>query len=747
MKIVGYSDRLSVEPGQSIDFMISCQPQSYQASVVRLYHGDTNPHGPGYRADSVPSAVDGTYNGVEQLLRPGSYGRADFSGIDRIGDFTVSAWIRPTTPDKEDQTVLAATADDGTGFELGLRAGVPTLTLATADGTAVIEGGRPVESDNWYFLAATYDAASRHAAIMLDPLNTTAGELADQMSGPTDVTDQNRGLAPASVTIAARLEAGDDRPTGLYNGKIDSPRIFDRALSADELAHARQQYEAAPPSDGLLAAWDFSKDISSTTITDVSRHGRHGRVIQRPTRAVTGPNWDGSESSWRHAPNQYGAIHFHDDDLDDAGWDRSVQWTVPADTASGIYALRLETDGGEDEIPFVVRPPRGQASARALFIVPTFSYLAYGNEHMLTGTSLDGMSGGTHEGGSTAVRSYPATPEDRYIVENRLHSLYDRHSDGSGVCYSSWKRPVVNMRPRYVEPPLDEGNGAPHQFNADLHLVDWLYELGYPVDVVTDDDLYREGWGLLDQYKVVLTGTHHEYWSAGMLDALYTYLNSGGRLMYLSGNGFYWVTELDPENGHTVEIRRRPPSTRAWETEPGEGNLSFTGELGGLWRYRNRTPQRMVGIGFSAQGLAPGRPYTRCPDSFDPEVSWVFDGIDEDEPIGDHPCLVSRYGAAGFEVDRVDYSLGTPHRTKILATATGFSDAYQHCSEEVMMSDSAQGGTVEERVRADMVLLEYPHGGGVFAPGSIAWCGCLSYDNYKNAVSRITQNVLDRFLA
>ena len=31
--------------------------------------------------------------------------------------------------------------------------------------------------------------------------------------------------------------------------------------------------------------------------------------------------------------------------------------------------------------------------------------------------------------------------------------------------------------------------------------------------------------------------------------------------------------------------------------------------------------------------------------------------------------------------------------------------------------------------------------------GSIAWCGALSHNGYENNVSRITENVLRRFLA
>ena len=40
---------------------------------------------------------------------------------------------------------------------------------------------------------------------------------------------------------------------------------------------------------------------------------------------------------WRHAPREYAAIHFHDDDLHDAGWATDFDFTVPADLPSGAY--------------------------------------------------------------------------------------------------------------------------------------------------------------------------------------------------------------------------------------------------------------------------------------------------------------------------------------------------------------------------------------------------------------------------
>jgi len=62
-----------------------------------------------------------------------------------------------------------------------------------------------------------------------------------------------------------------------------------------------------------------------------------------------------------------------------------------------------------------------------------------------------------------------------------------------------------------------------------------------------------------------------------------------------------------------------------------EGGLGTTGELGGLWRYRGRAPQRVVGVGFASQGWGGACGYRRLPDSFDPRAAFIFAGIGAEE--------------------------------------------------------------------------------------------------------------------
>jgi len=290
-----------------------------------------------------------------------------------------------------------------------------------------------------------------------------------------------------------------------------------------------------------------------------------------------------------------------------------------------------------------------------------------------------------------------------------------------------------------MRPNIRLFNARAWQFTGDLQLIDWLDRTGRDVDIVCDLDLHRAGRDLLDGYQCVLTGTHPEYVSAEMLDALEQYVGGGGRLMYLGGNGLYWVTGHDPEDDRIIEIRRWG-GTEAWTAPPGEYRLASTGELGGIWRNRGRAPQKLTGIGFIAQGLDAASGYRRRDDA-DPQAAWVLDGVDE-ELFGLAGTLG---GAAGMEIDSVDATLGTPEQAVVVATSEGHSDDMLLCREAMGMTLPHIGGARNPRVHADMVLVPWPGGGGVFAPGSISWAASLAIDGYAGPVSRIMANVLDRF--
>jgi N,N-dimethylformamidase len=277
------------------------------------------------------------------------------------------------------------------------------------------------------------------------------------------------------------------------------------------------------------------------------------------------------------------------------------------------------------------------------------------------------------------------------------------------------------------------------QFVADTYLTAWLERAGQRFDVFTDEDLHHEGAELAGRYRALITGTHPEYYSTAMLDALEGYLEGGGRLMYMGGNGFYWRIAYHPTRRGVIEVRRAENGTRAWAADPGEAHHAFTGEYGGLWRSLGRAPNRLVGVGFAAQGFDGTTYYRRTAASHDARAGFVFKGV-EGEVIGDHGRFAS---ASGQEIDRFDVRLGSPRHALVLASSENQPPGMLRTTEEFLMTVPLGN---DPNVRSDLVFFECPNGGAVFSTGSIGWGAALAHDDYDNDVARVTRNVLERFL-
>ena len=136
--------------------------------------------------------------------------------------------------------------------------------------------------------------------------------------------------------------------------------------------------------------------------------------------------------------------------------------------------------------------------------------------------------------------------------------------------------------------------------------------------------------------------------------------------------------------------------------------------------------------------------YRRLPDSHDERAAFIFEGLDPDEVIGDFGYVLN--GAAGDEVDRFGFDLGTPAHALRLATSMGLDDRYQITQEELLMTAPGQGGTENGLGRSDLTyFFEIDGGGAVFSVGPICWAGSLAWNGYDNNVARVTGNVLARF--
>ena len=724
MKITGYADRFSVAPGETIRFMVSSDAPRYRADIVRLVRGDTNPEGPGFQEREIKTATSGEYPGRVQKIHAGSAAIAP--NMPALKSFTIAAMIWPTLPDR--WQALFSQGHDGAGWALTLG---DDGCLALRLGGERIVLSKPLLSRHWYSVGASFE--HKTGALRLWQRQLLPYPLADR-SDERSVTVAANAMKPAAAPLVMAAMQGDHL-SNHFNGKIDSPRLYDRALSPDEADRAVRDSTEALRMPGLVAAWDFARAMTGTKIEDIGPNALHGELVNLPARAMKGWNWNGTVMDWKQAPEQYGAIHFHEDDIYDAGWQEDFRLEVPRDLKSGIYAARLRSGDDEDHIPFFVRPPKGERTADIAFLAPTASYMAYAN---------DANSFSSPGAQMVIGRLMVLQQQDLHLMLHPEYcaSLYDNHVDGSGICYSSRLRPILNLRPKYASWLGAKGSGL-WQFNADLHLTDWLERKGFTFDVITDEDLHAQGYDLLKGYRVLLTGSHPEYYSTRMHDAVTRYTQEGGRLMYLGANGFYWRIAWHQSLPGVIEVRRAEDGIRTWAAEPGEYFHSFSGEYGGLWRRLGRTPQQLVGTGFTAQGFDVSSHYRRKPGSFDPRAKFIFEGIGDDELIGDFGLVGD--GAAGLELDRADPLLGTPPHALVLASSENHTDLYMVVCEEILVNTPDLTGSQSPLVRADLVFFETPKGGGVFSVSSIAWMGSLSHNNYDNNVSRITENVLRRF--
>jgi len=300
--IVGYADRLSVQPGETIRFMVSSERPRYRAQVVRLIHGDANPAGPGLKELLVDTPLNGEYAGARQDLPLGSYVRVpDHPSLRLDGSFTVTAWIAPTS--QRDQTGAPGSffvgaegmftkwsdADDG-GYgvfidedgRLALRLTGTTGASETVHADRGLHPWVPAifgmnnrpqgVSTAWYFIAVSFDAATGQVVLYQDPINDFPF---DPTRGVTERQTEIRALATSDVPVL--IGAAWESPWDVrchYNGKIDNPRVYGRRLRLEEIAAIRN---GGGPDDGTY------RD------TRRPRHFRHVPLWGIPVRLVYAP--------------------------------------------------------------------------------------------------------------------------------------------------------------------------------------------------------------------------------------------------------------------------------------------------------------------------------------------------------------------------------------------------------------------------------------------------------------------------
>ncbi|WP_196016879.1 DUF1735 and LamG domain-containing protein [Alistipes senegalensis] len=204
---------------------------------------------------------------------PSWSGNADVAN--GLKQFTLEALINANKLDKMISTVMGI--EDHFLIRLG-DAGVPAnqIQIATKRGNRT-NSDLQIETNRWYHLAVTFDDGD--IKVYLDGVEKLSGS-----------------VSMSSVDLGVKHNVGDENEDGVgerffwvgysydtkrcFDGKMSEVRIWNRALSAEEINAPDHFYSVESDSEGLISYWKFDEDDrASGTIADRTANGNDMYVV------------------------------------------------------------------------------------------------------------------------------------------------------------------------------------------------------------------------------------------------------------------------------------------------------------------------------------------------------------------------------------------------------------------------------------------------------------------------------------
>ena len=358
---------------------------------------------------------------------------------------------------------------------------------------------------------------------------------------------------------------------------------------------------------------------------------------------------------------------------DGCGWDETFSLTVAPEWSSGIYsAACTDSTGGRCDITFVVKPADDRRSRIAL-LANVNTWLAYNG--------------------------------------------WGSRSKYSGAARTSFLRPM----------PVAAPDRDTHLTRGELWVLGWLEGQGHSPDVLTDVDFHDDGCDP-GQYPLLVVGTHPEYWTPQMYDRLASYLDAGGSLAYLGGNGVFETGEYDDDR--TAMVFRLG-------VEGGDREVA-------LFRVQDRPERSLLGVA-TERCEVPGSPYV-VRSAGHPLFEGT--GLADGDTVGDaglnrgHSRGQGNGAASGWEVDtsRGPGATGVPTSCD-LRPAVLQPGGVPPSALPGGLVVLAEGVPDAAGPGADMTYYDHPGGGFVFSAGSLTFGGSLVVDA---ALSTLVHNVIHR---
>jgi hypothetical protein len=258
-----------------------------------------------------------------------------------------------------------------------------------------------------------------------------------------------------------------------------------------------------------------------------------------------------------------------------------------------------------------------------------------------------------------------------------------------------------------------------HLTRGELWILGWLEREGFRPDLYSDIDFHNDGCDAA-QYACLIVGTHPEYWTTQMYDNAAAYLDAGGSLLYLAGNGVFEIGTYD--NDQTEMLFRN-----GIEGGPREN---------ALFRVQGRPERSLLGIATERCGVV-GSPFVV---QFADHPLFAGTGVADGDIFG-NAGLNTGFGNGKASAWEVDTSNGPGSLSTEPADCAMTAQAVPPSILPFGLTRLAAGQPDPGGVGGDITIYDHPGGGFVFAAGSLTFGGSLVVDP---VLSGLVRNVLQR---
>lgn len=204
-----------------------------------------------------------------------------YSGIGGSAARTVSVWVKTTTINNHGIVAWGNSTSNGTKWHVRLNdnaANGPVGAVRTETQGDFTIGSTPVNDGNWHHIVSVYPEGGGEVGTVIHYIDGVA-EAPGGNGGSTQPV--NTSIIVDPVTIGRRTQG---TAMGYFPGQLDDVRIYDRGLSAAEVA---QLSAAAPTTEGLVM--HFPLDEGSGTLAEDLGSGDNDGTLVDP--APTPPIW------------------------------------------------------------------------------------------------------------------------------------------------------------------------------------------------------------------------------------------------------------------------------------------------------------------------------------------------------------------------------------------------------------------------------------------------------------------------